>query len=143
VLAGVIFLPLFILVTRAGGYAFLGFVDLFIVLGLFEFYRMMSVKGMHPYRGVGIASGLTLSTYMYFRSGMYASFFLTFVLIAIMGSSSRARTTVARYTTWPPRCSASCTSRTSARTSCSCASCRSRAARRMRLVHASCFSPSR
>jgi phosphatidate cytidylyltransferase len=45
----------------------------------------MSVKGMHPYRGVGIASGLTLSTYMYFRSGMYASFILTFVLIAIMG----------------------------------------------------------
>lgn len=85
VLAAAVFLPLFVLVTRSGGYAFLGFVDLFIVLGLFEFYRMMSVKGIHPYRGVGIASGLTLSTYMYFRSGMYASFFLTFVLIAIMG----------------------------------------------------------
>ena len=85
VLAAVVFLPLFWLVTRHGGYWFLGFVDLFIVLGLFEFYRMMSAKGMHPYRGVGIASGLTLSTYIYFRSGMYASFFLTFVLIAIMG----------------------------------------------------------
>jgi phosphatidate cytidylyltransferase len=85
VLAGAIFLPLFILLTRYGGYAFLGFVDLFIVLGLFEFYRMMSVKGMHPYRGIGIASGLTLSTYMYFRSGVYGNFFLTFVLIAIMG----------------------------------------------------------
>jgi phosphatidate cytidylyltransferase len=85
VLAAAVFLPLFVLVTRIGGYYFLGFVDLFIVLGLLEFYRMMSVKGMHPYRGVGIASGLTLSTYMYFRSGMYASFFLTFVLIAIMG----------------------------------------------------------
>jgi phosphatidate cytidylyltransferase len=85
VLAAAIFLPLFVLVTRHGGYWFLGFVDLFIVLGLFEFYRMMSVKGIHPYRGVGIVSGLTLSTYVYFRSGMYASFFLTFVLIAIMG----------------------------------------------------------
>jgi hypothetical protein len=85
VLAGVVFVPLFVLVTRAGGYAFLGFVDLFIILGLFEFYRMMAVKGMHPYRGIGIASGLTLSTYMYFRSGMYGNFFLTFVLIAIMG----------------------------------------------------------
>jgi phosphatidate cytidylyltransferase len=85
ILAAAVFLPLFFLVTRSGGYAFLGFVDLFIVLGLFEFYRMMSVKGMHPYRGIGIASGLTLSTYMYFRSGVYANFFLTFVLIAIMG----------------------------------------------------------
>jgi phosphatidate cytidylyltransferase len=83
--AAAVFLPLFVLVTRGGGYWFLGFVDLFIVLGLLEFYRMMGVKGMHPYRGVGIASGLTLSTYVYFRSGMYASFILTFVLIAIMG----------------------------------------------------------
>ena len=85
VFAAAVFLPLFVLVTRSGGYWFLGFVDLFIVLGLIEFYRMMGVKGLHPYRGVGIASGLTLSTYIYFRSGMYASAFLTFVLIAIMG----------------------------------------------------------
>jgi phosphatidate cytidylyltransferase len=40
---------------------------------------------MHPYRTIGIASGLTLSTYMFFRSGLYANFFLTFVIIAIMG----------------------------------------------------------
>jgi phosphatidate cytidylyltransferase len=84
VAAGVVFIPIFVLLTRAGGYAFLGFVDLFIILGLFEFYRMMAVKGLHPYRGIGIASGLTLSTYMYFASGVYATFFLTFVLIAIM-----------------------------------------------------------
>lgn len=85
VFAGIVFVPLFILVTRTGGYAFLGFVDLFIVLGLVEFYRMVAVKGMRPYRGIGIASGLTLSTYVFFRSGVYGNFFLTFVLIAIMG----------------------------------------------------------
>ena len=45
----------------------------------------MRAKGMHPYRGIGVVSGLTLSTYMYFRSGLYANFFLTFVVIAIMG----------------------------------------------------------
>lgn len=84
VLAGVVFIPLFVVLTRAGGFAFLGFVDLFIVLGLFEFYRMMAAKGMHPYRGIGIASGISLSAYMFFESGMYANFFLTFVLIAIM-----------------------------------------------------------
>ena len=83
--AGVVFLPIFVVLTRAGGYAFLGFVDLFICLGLFEFYRMMSVKGMHPYRGIGIVSGLALSTYMYFRSGLYANFLFTFVMIAMMG----------------------------------------------------------
>jgi phosphatidate cytidylyltransferase len=85
VAAAVVFLPIFVLLTRFGSYVFLGFVDLFIVLGLLEFYRMMSVKGMHPYRGIGIASGLTVSTYMYFESGVYANAFLTFVIIALMG----------------------------------------------------------
>jgi phosphatidate cytidylyltransferase len=85
VAAAVVFVPLFVVLTRAGGYAFLGFVDLFILIGLLEFYGMMRAKGMHPYRGIGVASGITLSTYMYFRSGLYANFFLTFVLIAIMG----------------------------------------------------------
>src|SRR5512139_3045925 len=39
--AGVVSLPLFYLVTRAGSFAFLGFVDLFIFLGMLEFYGMM------------------------------------------------------------------------------------------------------
>ena len=85
VAAGVVFVPFFVLLTRAGNYAFLAFVDLFILLGLLEFYDMMRAKGMHPYRLIGVVSGLTLSTYVYFRSGLYANFFLTFVLIAIMG----------------------------------------------------------
>jgi phosphatidate cytidylyltransferase len=85
VAATVVFVPLFIIVTRLGGYAFLGFVDLFIFLGMLEFYGMMRAKGMHPYRTIGVASGITLSTYMFFRSGLYANFFFTFVLIAIMG----------------------------------------------------------
>jgi phosphatidate cytidylyltransferase len=85
ILAGVVFIPAFIFVTRVGGFAFLGFVDLMIVLGMLEFYAMMRGKGIRPYRGIGVLCGLTLSTYMFFRSGLYANFFLTFVLIAIMG----------------------------------------------------------
>jgi len=85
VLAGVVFVPLFIIVTRLGGYAFLGFVDLVIVLGMLEFYGMMRHKGIQPYRGIGVLCGLTLSTYVFFRSGLYANFFLTFVVIALMG----------------------------------------------------------
>lgn len=83
--AGVVFIPAFIYVTRVGGYAFLGFVDLVIVLGMLEFYGMMRNKGIRPYRGIGILCGVTLSTYVFFRSGFYANFFLTFVVIALMG----------------------------------------------------------
>lgn len=85
VAAGVVFVPLFIVITRAGGFAFLAFVDLVIVLGMLEFYGMMRAKGMHPYRGIGVLSGITLSTYIFFRSGQYANFVLTFILIALMG----------------------------------------------------------
>jgi len=84
VAAGVVFLPVFILVTRAGGFAFLALVDLVIVLGMLEFYGMMRKKGIRPYRGIGVLCGLTLSTYVFFRSGLYANFFLTFVVIALM-----------------------------------------------------------
>ncbi|HXV14039.1 MAG TPA: phosphatidate cytidylyltransferase [Candidatus Krumholzibacteria bacterium] len=85
VVAGVVFVPLFIIITRAGGYAFLALIDLVIVLGMLEFYAMMRAKGMHPYRGIGVASGITLSTYIFFRSGQYANFVFTFILIALMG----------------------------------------------------------
>ena len=85
VAAGVFFVPLFITITRAGGYPFLALIDLIIVLGLMEFYGMMRAKGMHPYRTIGVISGLTLSTYIFFRSGEYANFVFTFILIALMG----------------------------------------------------------
>jgi phosphatidate cytidylyltransferase len=82
--AGVVFGPLFIAVTQHGEFAFLGFVDLMISLGMLEFYGMMRKKGIQPYRGIGVLCGLTLSTYVFFRSGLYANFFLTFVVMAIM-----------------------------------------------------------
>ncbi len=85
VAAGVFFVPAFIVVTRIGRYAFLGFVDLVIVLGMLEFYGMMRKKGIQPNRGIGVLCGVTLSTYVFFRSGLYANFFLTFVVIALMG----------------------------------------------------------
>ena len=85
VAAGVVFIPLFIVITRAGGFAFLALIDLVIVLGMLEFYGMMRAKGMHPYRGIGVASGITLSTYIFFRSGQYANSVFTFILIALMG----------------------------------------------------------
>jgi phosphatidate cytidylyltransferase len=85
VAAGAVFIPLFVIITRAGGFAFLAFVDLVIVLGMLEFYGMMRAKGMHPYRTIGVISGITLSTYIFFESGQYANFVFTFILIALMG----------------------------------------------------------
>jgi len=56
--SGVVFVPLLVLLARAGGLAFAGFVALEVTLGLREFYRMMRGKGLHPYPLLGLLCGL-------------------------------------------------------------------------------------
>jgi phosphatidate cytidylyltransferase len=56
--SGVVFVPLLVLLARAGGYAFAGLVALEVTFGLREFYRMMRGKGLHPYPLLGLLCGL-------------------------------------------------------------------------------------
>jgi phosphatidate cytidylyltransferase len=56
--SGVLFVPLLVLLARAGGLAFVAFVALEVVLGLNEFYRMMRGKGLRPYPLLGLLCGL-------------------------------------------------------------------------------------
>ena len=52
------FVPLLVLLARAGGLAFAGLVALEVTFGLREFYRMMRGKGLHPYPLLGLLCGL-------------------------------------------------------------------------------------
>lgn len=83
-LASAIFIPCLLLIARRGSYFFLALVDIMIFVGLLEFYRMMEAKGLKPYKMLGIMSGLVLSWYIFFQQGIYANFFLSIVLMAIM-----------------------------------------------------------
>ena len=56
--SGVVFVPLLVLLARAGGFAFAGLVALVVVFGLREFYRMMRGKGLHPYPLLGQLCGV-------------------------------------------------------------------------------------
>ena len=56
--SGVLFIPLLILLARAGGIAFWALVALEVVLGLLEFYRMMQGRGLQPYLRLGVATGV-------------------------------------------------------------------------------------
>jgi phosphatidate cytidylyltransferase len=84
VLASAVFIPCFIIITMRGGYHFLALIDIVIFIGLWEFYAMMTAKGLRPYRTIGIVSGLALSWYVFFHKGVYANLFLTVALLAIM-----------------------------------------------------------
>jgi phosphatidate cytidylyltransferase len=83
-LASVIFIPCLIIIARRGGFYYLALIDIMILIGLWEFYRMMEAKGLRPYKAIGILSGLALSWYFFFQQGVYANFFLNIVFLAVM-----------------------------------------------------------
>jgi phosphatidate cytidylyltransferase len=56
--SGLLFVPILILLARAGGPPFLAFVALEVTLALAEFYRMMRGKGLQPYPWFGILAAL-------------------------------------------------------------------------------------
>ncbi len=84
VLASFIFIPCLIVIARRGGYYYLALINIMILIGLWEFYRMMEAKGLKPYRAMGILSGLALSWYVFFQQGVYANLLMTVIFIGIM-----------------------------------------------------------
>ena len=71
-------------IAHRGGIYYLILVDMIIILGLFEFYKMMEAKGLRPYKWIGVLSGGALPWYLFFRQGIYANVLLTLTLIAVM-----------------------------------------------------------
>jgi phosphatidate cytidylyltransferase len=84
VLASLVFIPCLVIIARRGGYYYLALIDIMILIGLWEFYRMMEAKGLKPYRMMGILSGLALSWYVFFQQGVYANVLLSVIFIGIM-----------------------------------------------------------
>lgn len=60
IVSGLLFVPLLILLARAGGLAFVAFVGLQVFLGLTEFYRMMRGKGLQPNVRLGTVAALAM-----------------------------------------------------------------------------------
>ena len=83
-LAAAVFLPCFFIIAHRGGIYYLVLVNLIIVIGLFEFYRMMEAKGLRPYKWIGVLSGGALPWYLFFRQGIYANVLLTLTFMAVM-----------------------------------------------------------
>jgi len=85
VASGVLFVPLLVLLARAGGVAFLAFVMLQVFLGVAEFYGMMRAKGLMPQRTVGIGSALLLVVSAYRPDMVPRDLLVTFALLALLG----------------------------------------------------------
>lgn len=89
VASGVVFVPLLILLARAGGIAFTGFVALQVTLGLNEFYRMMRAKQLEPSTKLGILTGLGLVWVAYAPYGTQGAFLATAVVLLVLALSLR------------------------------------------------------
>ena len=87
--SGLLFVPLLILLARAGGIAFWSFVALEVVLGLLEFYRMMRDKGLQPYPALGLPAGLGVLWVAFRPHTSHADFFATAALILTMALGLR------------------------------------------------------
>lgn len=72
------------MITRRGDAHFLVVVSLMVLTGLYEFYRLLEHKGFQPAKIVGIACGVAITGYAYFRTGIYGNFLLAAALLLMM-----------------------------------------------------------
>ena len=89
VASGLVFVPLLILLARAGGLAWLGFVALQTGLGLEEFYRMARAKGLAPVRWLGFASAFVMLGLAYRPQTPNASLLTTGGLLLLLALALR------------------------------------------------------
>jgi phosphatidate cytidylyltransferase len=89
VASGILFVPLLVLLARAGGVAFLSFVGLQVTLALIEFHRMMRGKGLATYGVLSIAAALYLLWAVYQPHGSQAGFLATAVLLLLLAFGLR------------------------------------------------------
>ena len=82
--SGIVFVPVLILMARAGGAVWLGFINVLVFLALNEFYKLMAAKGVDPSRKLGVTIGLVLvATTYWFGLGLATGFFLTATILTI------------------------------------------------------------
>jgi phosphatidate cytidylyltransferase len=89
VASSLLFVPLLLLLARAGGIAWLGFVALQTVLGLEEFYRMARGKGLEPVRWLGLLAALAVLGLAYRPQTPNTALFATAALLVLLALALR------------------------------------------------------
>lgn len=87
--SGALFIPVLVLLARAGGIVFWLFVALEVTLGLTEFYRMMRGRGLNPFQPLGVFSALALLWVSYRPDTPHVGFLATAVLLLVLALELR------------------------------------------------------
>jgi phosphatidate cytidylyltransferase len=86
-----ILIPIVLLGIFWGGILFLFLVLAAVVLGEWEFYRLMEAKGIVPLRWFGILFGILLGVSVYFGGDSYVATGLAVAILLLMASQLRRR----------------------------------------------------
>jgi phosphatidate cytidylyltransferase len=89
VASGVLFVPLLLLMARAGGLVWWAFVALQTTLGLAEFHGMMRRKGLRPYRALGHVAALGLLWWTFRPHWPHVDFLVTASLLLTLALELR------------------------------------------------------
>jgi phosphatidate cytidylyltransferase len=84
ILSAIVFIPILAYILVKGGMLFLILVTLLIALGLWEFFSMMSVQGLRPYRWIGLTTGVAVAWFVYSGLPTHANLFLSAFVIGTM-----------------------------------------------------------
>jgi phosphatidate cytidylyltransferase len=84
ILSGVVFVPVLIFLSRLGGVWFLLLVLGILVLGGWEFYRMMERKGVNPSKKMGVFAILALAVLVYLTGTKFLGLYLALLLFTIL-----------------------------------------------------------
>ena len=87
--SSILFVPLLLLMARAGGVVWLTFVAIQTLLGLEEFYRMARGKGLEPVRWLGFLAALALLGLAYRPQTPNASLLATAGLLLLLALALR------------------------------------------------------
>lgn len=85
VITGCLFIPALILIADEGRLPFLILIQLGIFISSYEFYRILDVKGLRPYKSLGILASLILGLNAYFASYIFtlATITILFIILSI------------------------------------------------------------
>ncbi len=86
VVMAVVFVPLFLLISYSGGILFFLYVELLILLGTAEFFRMLESGGHRTYRRTGTLFAMGLCAFFFYAPGEAGdlSIFLLFCLLLVL-----------------------------------------------------------
>lgn len=82
---GVVCIPIFVLIVLIGKIPFLIFVNVVIILALWEFYTLAEKKGFFPSKILGVATtvGISFGLYFHYEKAMWSVLLLMFILMMI------------------------------------------------------------